>query len=156
MVWVGYLKRLLGAGRANADISLAVVDVWPVIRPPVALSRGEPCAKHDGQSKHDDRFQLVTVAFGLRNVADTDQGIREMTRVCRPGGRILLLEHGRSSRGRLGRLQDRWTEWHKSALGCVWNREPHELVAQAGLHVTSARRKFFGVFHVLVVSPEQL
>ncbi len=29
-------------------------------------------------------FQIVSVAFGLRNVADTDQGLREMTRVCRP------------------------------------------------------------------------
>jgi len=35
---------------------------------------------------------LVTVAFGLRNVADTDQGIREMTRVCLPGGKVAILE----------------------------------------------------------------
>ena len=34
-------------------------------------------------------FQCVTVAFGLRNVADTDQGLREMSRVCRPGGQVM-------------------------------------------------------------------
>lgn len=39
-----------------------------------------------------DAFQAVTVAFGLRNVADTDQGLAEMTRVCRPGGRVVVLE----------------------------------------------------------------
>ena len=39
-----------------------------------------------------DTFGCVTVAFGLRNVADTDQGIREMARVCRPGGQVLILE----------------------------------------------------------------
>ncbi|MCO8123654.1 bifunctional demethylmenaquinone methyltransferase/2-methoxy-6-polyprenyl-1,4-benzoquinol methylase UbiE [Stieleria sp. TO1_6] len=39
-----------------------------------------------------DTFQCVTVAFGLRNVADTDQGLREMTRVCRPGGQVMVLE----------------------------------------------------------------
>ncbi|MDO4557877.1 MAG: bifunctional demethylmenaquinone methyltransferase/2-methoxy-6-polyprenyl-1,4-benzoquinol methylase UbiE [Planctomycetia bacterium] len=40
----------------------------------------------------DDQFDLVSVAFGLRNVVDTDAGIREMTRVCRPGGTIAILE----------------------------------------------------------------
>lgn len=40
----------------------------------------------------DDRFQIVCVAFGLRNVQDTDQGLREMTRVCAPGGRVAVLE----------------------------------------------------------------
>lgn len=39
-----------------------------------------------------DQFQAVTVAFGLRNVADTDRGLAEMTRVCRPGGSVVVLE----------------------------------------------------------------
>jgi demethylmenaquinone methyltransferase/2-methoxy-6-polyprenyl-1,4-benzoquinol methylase len=40
----------------------------------------------------DDRFDIVCVAFGLRNVADTDAGLTEMTRVCAPGGRVAVLE----------------------------------------------------------------
>ncbi|MGB1927687.1 MAG: bifunctional demethylmenaquinone methyltransferase/2-methoxy-6-polyprenyl-1,4-benzoquinol methylase UbiE [Mariniblastus sp.] len=40
----------------------------------------------------DDRFQVVSAAFGLRNVADTDLGLREMTRVCQPGGKVAILE----------------------------------------------------------------
>lgn len=40
----------------------------------------------------DNHFQVVTVAFGLRNVADTDQGLREMTRVARLGGKVAVLE----------------------------------------------------------------
>lgn len=40
----------------------------------------------------DDEFQIVSAAFGLRNVADTDLGLREMTRVCKPGGQVAILE----------------------------------------------------------------
>ena len=40
----------------------------------------------------DRQFQLVSVAFGLRNIADTDQGLREMSRVCQEGGRVVVLE----------------------------------------------------------------
>lgn len=39
-----------------------------------------------------DRFQIVSVAFGLRNVSDTRRGVREMMRVCLPGGRVVILE----------------------------------------------------------------
>ncbi len=40
----------------------------------------------------DATFDSVTVAFGIRNVADAAAGIREMARVARPGGRIVILE----------------------------------------------------------------
>lgn len=40
----------------------------------------------------NDKFQVVSVAFGLRNVTDTMQGLREMLRVCRPGGQVMVLE----------------------------------------------------------------
>ena len=40
----------------------------------------------------DNSFQLVTVAFGLRNVTDTRLGLREMFRVCQPGGQVAVLE----------------------------------------------------------------
>jgi demethylmenaquinone methyltransferase/2-methoxy-6-polyprenyl-1,4-benzoquinol methylase len=40
----------------------------------------------------DNQFQIVSVAFGLRNVADTDQGLREMVRVAAPDGKVAVLE----------------------------------------------------------------
>ena len=40
----------------------------------------------------DDQFDFATVAFGIRNVADPVVALREMARVVRPGGRVVVLE----------------------------------------------------------------
>ncbi len=40
----------------------------------------------------DEEFDVVTVAFGLRNMADYPAALREMHRVIRPGGRLLILD----------------------------------------------------------------
>jgi demethylmenaquinone methyltransferase/2-methoxy-6-polyprenyl-1,4-benzoquinol methylase len=40
----------------------------------------------------DSSFDLITVAFGFRNLADYDAGLREMFRLLRPGGRVGILE----------------------------------------------------------------
>jgi demethylmenaquinone methyltransferase/2-methoxy-6-polyprenyl-1,4-benzoquinol methylase len=52
----------------------------------------------------DDLFQITTVAFGLRNVTDTDRGIAEMVRVTRPGGKVAILEFSQPRHWLFGRL----------------------------------------------------
>jgi demethylmenaquinone methyltransferase/2-methoxy-6-polyprenyl-1,4-benzoquinol methylase len=52
----------------------------------------------------DDYFQITSVAFGLRNVTDTDRGIAEMVRVTRPGGRVAILEFSQPRGWVFGRL----------------------------------------------------
>jgi len=73
-------------------------------RPMLAIAR-EKCRRAGAQRQVDlveadavrlpfvsDTFQIVCVAFGLRNVSDTGRGLGEMARVCRPGGRVAVLE----------------------------------------------------------------
>ena len=40
----------------------------------------------------DNSFDLITISFGLRNLADREQGLKEMYRVLKPGGRLIVLE----------------------------------------------------------------
>jgi demethylmenaquinone methyltransferase/2-methoxy-6-polyprenyl-1,4-benzoquinol methylase len=50
----------------------------------------------------NETFDAATVAFGLRNFADPEQGLCEMRRVLRPGGRAVVLEFVRPGRGPVG------------------------------------------------------
>ena len=43
----------------------------------------------------DESFDVVTVGYGLRNLADWELGLKEMCRVAKPGARILSLEFGK-------------------------------------------------------------
>lgn len=40
----------------------------------------------------DNSFHCITIGFGLRNVTDKDEALRSMYRVCKPGGKIMILE----------------------------------------------------------------
>jgi demethylmenaquinone methyltransferase/2-methoxy-6-polyprenyl-1,4-benzoquinol methylase len=51
----------------------------------------------------DQRFDLITAAFGFRNLADYDAGLREMARLLRPGGECGILDFG-EPQGVMGRL----------------------------------------------------
>ncbi len=101
----------------------------------------------------DGSFDTVVSTLSTCTFPDPIQALREMSRVCRPDGRILLVEHGRSERGWAARYQDRRAEAHERMIGCRWNREPLELVRQAGLQITRADRRFLGVFYSIEARP---
>lgn len=101
----------------------------------------------------DRSFDAVVSSLSTCTFPDPLAALKEMHRVCRPEGRILLLEHGRSDREWLGHFQDRNADKFAKPLGCHWNREPLELVRAAGLRVIEAQRVFFGVFHRIEAAP---
>ncbi len=103
-------------------------------------------------------IMVVLVLTGIANGQDAERlyGVREMARVCKSKGRILLLEHGRSSREGLARWQDRKADKHAKRLGCNWNRDILGLVGEANLEVVSSKLYCFGVFHAIEVKPTSM
>jgi demethylmenaquinone methyltransferase/2-methoxy-6-polyprenyl-1,4-benzoquinol methylase len=68
-------------------------------------------------SYDDGSFDAVTVGFGLRNFADTDRGIAELTRVLRPGGTLVILEITRPQRAPLSTFFSLWFDRLVPVLG---------------------------------------
>jgi demethylmenaquinone methyltransferase/2-methoxy-6-polyprenyl-1,4-benzoquinol methylase len=105
---------LLLAGRVGARGRLAGVDFCP---PMLALARARLGAAGvadrvellEGDVTRlgaltDESFDVATVGFGLRNVADLDAALREACRVLRPGGALASLDLSWPTRGVLGAL----------------------------------------------------
>jgi demethylmenaquinone methyltransferase/2-methoxy-6-polyprenyl-1,4-benzoquinol methylase len=81
-----FLER--GATVVPCDFSLGMLRVGKQARPTLPFTAGDgtrlPFA--------DDAFDAVTISFGLRNIVDPAAGLREMLRVTRPGGRLVVCE----------------------------------------------------------------
>ncbi len=77
-----------GAEVVPCDFSLGMLRVGKRSKPYLPFTAGDgtrlPFA--------DDTFDAVTISFGLRNIVDPDAGLREMLRVTRPGGRLVVCE----------------------------------------------------------------
>ena len=67
----------------------------------------------------DAGFDAVTVGFGVRNLADLDTGLREMARVLRPGGRLVILEITQPQRPPLSIFFSLWFDRVVPLLGTV-------------------------------------
>ncbi len=63
------------------------------------------------------RFDAVTVGFGVRNFADRDRGLREMARVLKPGGRLVILEFTEPKRPPFSTFYSLWFDRIVPVLG---------------------------------------
>ncbi|MDC0663184.1 bifunctional demethylmenaquinone methyltransferase/2-methoxy-6-polyprenyl-1,4-benzoquinol methylase UbiE [Marinobacter sp. SS21] len=57
----------------------------------------------------DNHFNAVSIAFGLRNVTDKDQALRDMTRVLKPGGKLMVLEFSKPTNPLLSKIYDNYS-----------------------------------------------
>lgn len=101
----------------------------------------------------DDSFDTVISSLSTCTFPDPVVALREMDRVCKPDGQILLLEHGRSDVEPIGRLLDWRADAHYESMGCRLTQEPTEHVAAAGLRVREVRTALFGILTAIEAEP---
>jgi len=77
-----------GAEVVPCDFSVGMLEVGKRRRPDLSFVAGDATRLPFA----DETFDVVTISFGLRNVVDVDGALREMYRVTRPGGRVVICE----------------------------------------------------------------
>lgn len=97
----------------------------------------------------DNSFDTVVDSFGLCSFEDPEQALLEMERCVRPGGKVLLLEHGISSWQAIAWWQGHRLNRHVCRWGCFWNRDILELVQGSGLRVLRFERRHLGTTYFI-------
>ena len=136
-----------GCAITAVDVSPAMVDIAEQRTEKLELDVDFQIMDAQMLAFPDESFDTVVSTLTLCTFPDPIAALKEMEQVCREDGRTLLLEHGRSDNWLAGRFQDVREEAHAKQFGCHWNREPLELVEQAGLRPIATKRTFLGIFH---------
>ena len=84
----------------------------------------------------DDAFDAAVSTLVLCGVDDQPRALRELRRVLRPDGRLLFIEHVRSSDPKLAAKQDRMNGINRFMVGCECNRPTLHTIEAAGFDVT--------------------
>ncbi len=82
----------------------------------------------------DNSFDTVVATFVFCSVPDPFQGLQELHRVCKPGGKLVLLEHVLSSRPLLARIMTFLNPLVVRMAGANINRKTLDTVRQSGFH----------------------
>lgn len=110
-------QQILDVATGTADLAIAMAKIAPEKVVGVDISDGmlevgrqkvrkkgltELVTLENGDSENlpypDASFDAITVAFGVRNFENLEKGLREMYRVLRPGGKLLVLEFSQPTR----------------------------------------------------------
>lgn len=121
-----FSERMLALARAKAGSRPASAEVRFEAGNALALPYG------------DGEFDAATVGFGARNFSDLDQGVREMARVVRPGGRVVILEITTPRKPPLSTFFRLWFDRLVPALGSLAGD------AQAYSYLPDSVRRFPG------------
>jgi demethylmenaquinone methyltransferase / 2-methoxy-6-polyprenyl-1,4-benzoquinol methylase len=108
----------------------------------------------------DGSFDVVTIGYGLRNLADFEGGVREMLRVLRPGGRLVVLDFGKPANAFVRACYFGYLQAMMPLMGWLFHRDAdtyvyiieslREFPAQQGIEATMRRA---GMTAVRVYNP---
>ena len=101
----------------------------------------------------DGAFDTVAISLALCTIPDPGQVLQELGRVCRPWGRIVMLEHVRSTARPVAALQRAFSPLNERAVGCHLDRETFDLARSLGFLIDETQSRLFDSVQLVVARP---
>ena len=101
----------------------------------------------------DASFDTVAISLALCTIPDPHRALLELGRICRADGRIVMLEHVRSTARPLATLQHLLSPLNERAIGCHLDRDTFALARSLGYSFDETRSRLFGSVRLAVARP---
>ena len=101
----------------------------------------------------DATFDTVAISLALCTVPEPEVALRELARVCRPNGRVVLLEHVRSPVAVVYAAERLLSPLQERLIGCHLTRETIQTARRLGFTIESEERRLWSVFRLVVARP---
>ncbi len=101
----------------------------------------------------DASFDTVAISLALCTIPDPVQALRELARVCRPDGRVVMLEHVQSTRRPIAVVLRLLSPLNERAVGCHLDRNTFDLAESLGFAIDQSRSRVFDIFRLATARP---
>lgn len=146
----------------HADVEVTAIDFSPKMiekarQKAAELNRKIDLQVMDAQEMDfpDNSFDTVLTSCVFCSVPDPVKGLQEIKRVCKPGGKVVMLEHVRSEKSVLGPLMDVLNPIPVHIYGANINRETVKNLKQAGFRNIEVRDLWLDIVKLIVVINEK-
>ena len=112
----------------------------------LASGNSAPVVDADTRVKYD----TIVEAFGLCSHEDPVKALQNFEKLLKPGGRIVLLEHGRGKYDFINKILDDRAEKRLETWGCRWNLDLGEILDDSGLEIVEEKRTHLGTTWCIV------
>lgn len=105
-------------------------------------------------SKSQQKFDTIYETFGLCSHEDPDAALQQMAAVLKPGGRLVLLEHGRGTYESMNERMDKRAKQRAEEWGCRWNLDIRKIVTDSKLKIVEQDNYHFGTIYFYVLKKD--
>lgn len=137
----------------GVDLSPAMLDVARARAARLGLPMTLRQADAERLPFADASFDTVAISLALCTIPDPERALRELARVCRPGGQIVLLEHVTSTARPIALLQHVLSPLNQRAIGCHLDRDTFALAESLGFALEIVRRRLWDAVRLAVARP---